>query len=129
VVDSQTTLLSPEVAVYALFGRIDETNWEHFQAGMVEAARLATGGLVILDFSQAGYIGSRGLRALTTVLREVRGSGKVVIAAANELVREIFQISRYDQMFAMFDSVEAAVREGPGSLSAMEAKQLGRDSV
>ncbi len=52
---------------------------------------------------------SRGLRALTLAQREADPDTAVILAAPNERMREILQISRYDKMFKVVDSVAEAV--------------------
>jgi anti-anti-sigma factor len=53
---------------------------------------------------------SRGLRALTLGKREADGLGvAMVLVAPNAIVREILQISRYDKIFRVEETVEAAL--------------------
>ncbi len=64
----------------------------------------------VLDLSGLDYMSSRGLRALTLGKREADGLGVgVVLVAPNAIVREILQISRYDKLFRVEESVEAAL--------------------
>lgn len=92
-------------------GRIDELHWEAFaealKAGVAEAAGATR---FVLDLSGVDYLSSRGLRALTLGKREADAAGlPLILAAPNELVREILQISRYDKIFAVRDTVDAAL--------------------
>ncbi|MFD1611775.1 STAS domain-containing protein [Sphingomonas tabacisoli] len=94
-------------------GRIDELHWEAFAEALktaVETARAGGLGRLVVDLSQVDYMSSRGLRALTLGKREADGAGvPVVLAAPNELVREILAISRYDKIFAVADTVDGAL--------------------
>lgn len=84
-------------------GRIDELHWERFaealKAGVAEASDAPE---FVLDLSQVEYLSSRGLRALTLGKREADAAGlPMILAAPNELVREILEISRYDKIFTV----------------------------
>jgi anti-anti-sigma factor len=92
-------------------GRVDEGSWELFSDSLiaaVQAAKAAATPLVV-DLSDLDYMVSRGLRALTLAKREADPDTPVILAAPNERMREILQISRYDKMFKVVDSVAGAV--------------------
>jgi anti-anti-sigma factor len=106
-----------DIAVAAPAGRID-----HVSAGaleqslaplLVEAGSRKAG--VILDFSNVGYISSVGLRVLMVAAKQMRGYGtRIVVAAPQPDVAEIFAISRFDRVFDIVPSVRGAL----GQLSA-----------
>jgi anti-anti-sigma factor len=53
---------------------------------------------------------SRGLRALTIGKREADAAGvRIALASPNEIMREILAISRYDKLFVVAETVEAAL--------------------
>jgi len=91
-------------------GRVDESTWEAFAAGLSQAVR--TGGQsgiasLIIDLSGLDYMSSRGLRVLTVAKREADESAiSISLASPNEVMREILAISRYDKLFAITDTVE-----------------------
>ena len=91
-------------------GRVDESSWEAFGAGLSQAIRQAgQSGLarVIIDLSQLDYMSSRGLRVLTVARREAEQAAIAVsLASPNEVMREILAISRYDKLFIITDTVE-----------------------
>ncbi|HEX8442984.1 MAG TPA: STAS domain-containing protein [Allosphingosinicella sp.] len=94
-------------------GRIDEASWQDFAACLTacvaRAAALPSRKLVV-DFSSVEYMSSRGLRALTLGKREAEAAGvTIALASPNEIMREILAISRYDKLFAICDTVEAAL--------------------
>jgi anti-sigma B factor antagonist/stage II sporulation protein AA (anti-sigma F factor antagonist) len=92
-------------------GRIDELHWEAFAEALKGAVAEADGASrLVLDLCRVEYLSSRGLRALTLGKREADGAGlPLILAAPNELVREILQISRYDKIFPVRDSVADAM--------------------
>ncbi|MBC7519707.1 MAG: STAS domain-containing protein [Sandarakinorhabdus sp.] len=92
-------------------GRVDESNWEAFSADLVAAiAAAAANGLpFVIDLADVPYMSSRGLRALSTGLATAKKADVMMrLAAPGEAMREILAISRYDKLFAVYDSVEAA---------------------
>ena len=92
-------------------GRVDEATWEAFSDSLIAAVRQAkaAGQPLVVDLSALQYMVSRGLRALTLAGREAGQDTAIILAAPNERMREILQISRYDKMFKVVDSVAAAV--------------------
>jgi anti-sigma B factor antagonist len=98
--------------VVAVRGRIDESSWVAFGVGLSEAieqARQASLTEVIIDLTELEYMSSRGLRVLTVAKREGDDAGvNVSLASPNEVMREILAISRYDKLFTIHETVEAA---------------------
>jgi anti-anti-sigma factor len=92
-------------------GRVDETNWQSFAETLSSHVQGASGrqkGLV-LDLSGLEYMSSRGLRALTLAQRTGKDIGvEITLAAPNERMREILAISRYDKVFRVVESLDAA---------------------
>ena len=101
-----------EAMVVAVRGRVDESSWAAFGAGLSEAIGQAgqTGlATVVIDLAGLEYMSSRGLRVLTVAKREGETAGiSVALASPNEVMREILAISRYDKLFTIHESVEAA---------------------
>ncbi len=92
-------------------GRVDEGSWEAFGSCLTEAVeRTAASGKLVVDLSGLEYMSSRGLRAITLARRAADERGvTIVLAAPNEVMREILAISRYDRIFTVTGSVEAAL--------------------
>ena len=64
----------------------------------------------MLDFASIDYISSVGLRALMLAARQVKAqNGRIAIAALTSVVKEVFEISRFNMVYKVFDSVDAAV--------------------
>lgn len=93
-------------------GKIDEGTAQGFGANLESAVTRAADSSVklVVDCSGITYMSSRGLRALTLAKRKADGAGvKIILAAANEIVREILAISRYDKLFGVTATVEEAL--------------------
>jgi anti-sigma B factor antagonist/stage II sporulation protein AA (anti-sigma F factor antagonist) len=101
------------VKVVSPAGRIDHASADEFQAALephLAGCRESEPALVV-DMSKVDYISSVGLRVLMVAAKQVKSqSGCIVIAAMTPLVREVFEISRFNLVFDVFDSVEAAAR-------------------
>lgn len=93
-------------------GRIDHASADAFSQALaqhVEACRPGEPALVI-DMSAVDYISSVGLRALMVAGKQVEAQqGRMVLAGLAPLVREVFEISRFDLLFEIFDSVDEAL--------------------
>jgi anti-anti-sigma factor len=99
--------------VVVVRGRVDESSWVAFGVGLSEAieqAQLAKLNSVIIDLAALDYMSSRGLRVLTVAKREGDEAGvTVTLASPNDVMREILAISRYDKLFTITETVEAAL--------------------
>jgi anti-sigma B factor antagonist len=89
-------------------GRVDESTWEVFSNALIQAVReaKARSAILLLDLQGLQYMSSRGLRALTLARREAGSEVDIVLCRPNDRMREILQISRYDKMFKVVDSID-----------------------
>lgn len=104
----------PAARILAPHGRIDQNTAEGFLAELQDHLADCRAGTppVVLDFSGVDYISSVGLRALMVASRQVKAhQGKIAIAALQPLVREVFDIARFDLVIPCFESVEQALTE------------------
>jgi len=87
---------------------LDFSNAGAFKTVCFDQIRLGTRHFVI-DFSNTGILDSTGLGAIFALYREVtRLEGQVVFASLSTPVRVVIQISRTQQVFPSYSSVEAA---------------------
>ena len=91
-------------------GRVDESSWEAFGAGLgeaIEQARDSGTDTLVIDLGALDYMSSRGLRALTVAKRQADEGGiRILLASPNEVMREILAISRYDKLFTVTETIE-----------------------
>lgn len=100
---------SPGALVGQPQGRVDESNWSVFAVHLATAIADAGGRRFIIDLGEVDYMSSRGLRALSTALAAAKKTGvDMALAAPGPAMREILAISRYDKLFVVHASVEAA---------------------
>ena len=103
-----------EVVVVAPVGRIDHASAEDFRLKLAPALEHCVEGSdrVVLDFSGVEYISSVGLRALMLAAKQVKAQkGTIVMAAMQPVVKEIFDISRFNYVFAAFPGLREALAD------------------
>lgn len=101
-----------DVDLLAVSGRLDQDTAEDFQAKLEAAINGSTSEkpALVLDFGGVEYISSVGLRALMIGARAAKTKGgSFTMAALQPMVREVFQISRFDKVIETHDDVEAAL--------------------
>lgn len=102
----------PEAVVAGPAGRVDESTATSFGERLlseIESAAASDKSRFVLSLAGISYMSSRGLRALTLAQR--LGDEKkirIVLAEPNDIIREILAISRYDLIFQLFETVDAA---------------------
>lgn len=120
-----TTKRYADVLVVAVEGRVDYVNAEKFRAALMPHLKncRAGGDMAVLDLSRLEYISSAGLRVLIIAAKEAHAAkGKLVAAALQPVVREIFEISRFTLVFGIHESLPGALREmSPAALAALQS--------
>ena len=80
----------------AVTGRLDTVTSPEFIAKMNTVIQNITS--LTLDFENLEYISSAGLRALLLIQTELGNSAPVKIIKANELVKEVFDITGFNKV-------------------------------
>ena len=114
-----------DVFVAAPVGQIDHPNAQRLQqalAPVLEAAALSKSAL-LFDFAGVEYISSVGLRVLLMAAKEVRArNARIAVAALQPVVKEIFDIARFNHVLEIFPTVHAALEQlSAPALAAYEA--------
>jgi len=64
----------------------------------------------VLDFEETGYIDSSGLGALVTIAKQVREhGGDLRLSALNDDLRQLFELTKLDTLFAIAPSTSEAL--------------------
>lgn len=90
-------------------GGIDELVCDAFLVSMKLAVKDAAqkGCNFVLDLAGIDHISACGLMAMTLARRDAMAHGiQMLLARPNEKIREVLQISRYDSIFQVIDSVD-----------------------
>ena len=110
--------------VLAPKGRLDHDTCEAFQADLKPHAEACAqeGSALVLDLSGLDYVSSAGLRCLMIAAREAKArAGRIVVAAMQPVVAEIFQISRFNLVLEVFPTLpEALASVSPQAVQAFE---------
>jgi anti-anti-sigma factor len=116
-----------DVIVAVPMGQIDHANAQGLEQSLtpiLESPRPGTKAL-LLDFAHVDYISSMGLRVLMVAAKQMRGRGmRIAVAALNPVVKEIFDIARFNHVTEVFPSLRAAVEAlSPAALAALDAER------
>ena len=106
---SLTTERSGQTLIVSAKGRIDGANATEVQ-GVLSSAIEPGVKLMLLDLGGLTYISSAGLRVIMLTARTLDRSGaKFAVGSPAGPIREVFQISGFDQIIPIFDSKAEAI--------------------
>jgi anti-sigma B factor antagonist len=101
----------PNTTVFHLKGRLDAATTEEFEEKVLASLEQGIRYLV-LDFSDLEYINSAGLRVLVMSHQRLNPQGgKVMVCGTRDYIAEIFNISGYDRVFAMYPDLTLAIND------------------
>jgi anti-sigma B factor antagonist len=90
-------------------GRLDADSAPEAEKVVKEALERQTNRF-LFNLKALEYLSSAGLRVLLSAAKEMRRrDGKIVLCSLNEFVREIFEVSGFQSLIPIADSVEAGV--------------------
>ena len=102
-----TSTKEGRAVVVSLKGRMDAVSapeLEEFMAGQDMS------GNFVLDLSGLEYVSSAGLRTLLMTGKQIKAaSGALALAGLNGIVKEVFELSGFQKLFVVKDSVEDAI--------------------
>lgn len=103
-----------DVVVIAVNGRVDHANADMFRSEFWPFLATCAAGAdrLVLDLAGLEYISSAGLRVLMLASRDVKArDGVMVVCGLQPIVREIFEISRFNVVFRVLPDRNAALGE------------------
>jgi len=116
-----------DVIVATPVGPIDHANAQTLQQALEPLLKeLAPGNAaLLLDFAGVEYISSMGLRVLMVAAKQVRGRGiRIGVTSLRPVVKEIFEIARFNHVTEVFASLRAALEQiSPSALAAYDASR------
>ena len=83
----------------AVEGRLDTTTAPELEAKLKKSMESAES--LVLDFSKLEYISSAGLRVLLAAHKTMSGKGGMKIIHANEIVREVFDVTGFSDILTI----------------------------
>jgi anti-anti-sigma factor len=101
---ADTIVLSPQ-------GRIDHATADQFKAALApHLAPAATRNPLVIDLTGVEYISSVGLRVLMLASKQAKAQGcALAVCGLQPVVREIFEISRFNLVLQVFPSLREAL--------------------
>ena len=109
---SLVTSVNGNALILGLKGRLDQDNCDTFRDELTPHLDAAARDhlAIVLDLSQLEYVSSAGLRCFMLAVKQAKTyNGRIVVAALQPMVAEIFQISRFDMLLEVFTTVAKAV--------------------
>ena len=100
------------VLVLAAEGRIDHASADPFRDRLMPAVARVKGEelKLVLDLSGVEYMSSVGLRDLMIAAKQAKAQqGTIVVAGLKAVMKEIFEISRFNYVFKAYDDLGAAL--------------------
>lgn len=90
-------------------GQLIVSNRQEFKQAVLDEVEQGVR-VVIVDFTRATYIDSSGLGALVSLGKRLRESGgDLRLAALNDDLRTLFELTRLDALFPLFASRDGAI--------------------
>jgi anti-sigma B factor antagonist len=103
--------LADAVVLHVLVDNLDEERLRPLQGEVRTAADNHPGQPCILDLGRVTFLPSMSLATLIRLHTEFRGrQQRLILAAVQPAVREVFVLTRLDRMFELHDDVAAATR-------------------
>ena len=66
----------------------------------------------VVDLSSLEYISSAGLRSILIIAKKLKTlNGSILLAAMEESVNEVFEISGFNSIIPIHDTVQSAIRQ------------------
>ena len=93
----------------AIKGRLDADSSAEAETVVKDALGGETSRL-LFNLGELEYLSSAGLRVLLSAAKEMRRrDGKIVLCALNEFVKEIFEVSGFQSLIPITDTVESGI--------------------
>lgn len=103
-----------DVVVFSMRGRLDGNTALEFEQNVL--AGLENGATkIVFDCSELDYINSSGLRVMVMAYQRLHDrDGRIAVCSLKDYIQEIFDISGYNQIFALHPDCAEALRQMQG---------------
>ena len=92
-----------------IIGRLDADSSPEAEKVVKDAIKDQTN-RILFNLASLEYLSSAGLRVLLGAAKEMRRKdGKIVLCALNEFVKEIFEVSGFQTLIPITDTVESGI--------------------
>jgi len=108
----QTRKTDSGITVVVPSGRLDVAGAPTLKAAIGEAVKDDGTPRLIIDMEGVSFVDSTGLGSVIAALKLVRGSkGDIRLAAPNQQVRVVLELTTLDRVFAYYPTVEDALTD------------------
>ncbi len=98
-----------ELLLVLMDGQLIVSNRQEFKQAVLEEVEQGAR-LVVVDFSGSAYIDSSGLGALVSLGKRIReAGGELRLAALNDDLRTLFELTRLDALFPLYATRDDAL--------------------
>jgi len=98
------------VVTLSLKGRLDARTSKLLEETLLGLINEANERLFVIDFQGLEYISSAGLRVLLVAAKGLKSkNGKIVLAALNDHLQKVFDITGFQGIFPIYKNVEEAM--------------------
>lgn len=104
-----TTRVQNGVTLVAFVGSLDSNTSPEAQQA-VDGVLAGGARKVVIDCTALDYISSAGLRVLLGAAKRLGGAGSLRLFGLNQTVREVFDISGFSKILAVFNTETEALR-------------------
>lgn len=104
-----TTRVQNGVTLVAFVGSLDSNTSPEAQQA-VDGVLAGGARKVVIDCTALDYISSAGLRVLLGAAKRLGGAGSLRLFGLNQTVREVFDISGFSKILAVFSTEAEALR-------------------
>ena len=102
-VDSGATVVAPT-------GRLDVAGAPALKDAISEALKISGQAKVVIDMEGVSFVDSTGLGSVIAALKQIRSSqGDLRLAAPNQQVRVVLELTTLDRVFPYYSTVEEAL--------------------
>lgn len=119
------------VLVLGLSGKVNHNGADAFRDALLPLVESQTASyqMIVLNMAEVEYMSSVGLRSLMLAAKKSKATARpIVVAGLNDTMREIFQISRFNLLFDVYEDVHAAISDlSAVALSAYLAQSVEPD--
>jgi anti-sigma B factor antagonist len=110
--DVQSRQTDAGVTVLAPSGRLDVTGAPALKDAIGEAVKNGQAPRLVIDLEGVSFVDSTGLGSVIAALKMVRSSkGDLRLAAPNQQVRVVLELTTLDRVFPYFATVEEALTD------------------
>jgi anti-anti-sigma factor len=98
------------ILIVSVNGRLDALSSPDFDKKIGQIMDEGESSL-IFEMNELYYISSAGLRSFLMIAKKIKGtSGKIALVSLQDIVKQVFEVSGFNQIIPIFDSIDNALK-------------------